>query len=73
MTVDPSDSSYMPSLIVTSIGETQTCLQEVKTTHVKENDTSVKLLENLREVGNHFVCMLKNSISQFTKFYFKQS
>lgn len=54
MTVDPSDSSYTPSLIVTSIGETATSLVEMKTTHVKENDTTVKLLENVREVGNCF-------------------
>ena len=51
MIVDPSDSSYTPSLVVTSIGDTPTSLTEVKSTYVKENDTTVKLLENLREVN----------------------
>jgi E3 ubiquitin-protein ligase HERC2 len=51
MTVDPSDSSYTPSVVVTSVGESLQSLVEIKTTHVKENDHSVKLLENVQEVG----------------------
>ena len=51
MTVDPSDSSYTPSLVVTSVGESLESLVEVKTTHVKENEHTVKLLENVQEVG----------------------
>ena len=50
MTVDPSDSSYTPSLVVTSVGESLESLVEVKTTHVKENEHTVKLLENVQEV-----------------------
>ena len=50
MTVDPSDSSYTPSVVVTSVGESLQSLVEVKTTHVKESEHTVKLLENVQEV-----------------------
>ena len=51
MIVDSSDSSYTPSVVVTSVGESLESLIEVKTTHVKENEHSVKLLENVQEVS----------------------
>lgn len=51
MTVDPSDSSYTPSVIVTSLGESLQSLVEVKTTHVKDNEHIVKLLDNVQEVS----------------------
>lgn len=54
MTVDPSDSSYTPSVVVTSVGDSLRSLVEVKTTHVKENEYSVKLLENVQEVSSYF-------------------
>ena len=70
MTVDPSDSSYTPSLVVTSVGESLESLVEVKSTHVKENEHTVKLLENVQEVQIEedivfytFLCQLKKSLS----------
>lgn len=57
MTVDPSDSSYTPSVVVTSVGDSLRSLVEVKTTHVKENEYSVKLLENVQEVSLYFNCI----------------
>ena len=50
MTVDPSDSSYTPSVVLTSVGDSVQSLVEVKTTYVKEHEHTVKLLENLQEV-----------------------
>ncbi|KFM56578.1 E3 ubiquitin-protein ligase HERC2, partial [Stegodyphus mimosarum] len=44
MKVDPSDSSYMPSLIVVSGGPSFSSMKELSTIHVGQNDTTVHLL-----------------------------
>ena len=50
MNVEPSDSSYMPMLVVVSTGETIHAMKEVKTINIQPNDTQVLLLEDLIEV-----------------------
>ena len=51
MTVDPSDSSYMPSLVVISAGDNIQSLKEVKTVHISSSDSIVPLLEDAQEVS----------------------
>ena len=50
MTVDQADSSYMPSQLVISAGESIARLKEIKTVTVGPNDTVVTLLEDAQEV-----------------------
>ena len=50
MSVDPSDSSYMPSLVVVSVGESVSQLKEIKTVHIASSDSLVTLLEDMTEV-----------------------
>ncbi|KAK4883497.1 hypothetical protein RN001_006816 [Aquatica leii] len=47
MIVDPTDNSYMPSVIVVSGGNTVSSLSEVNVVNVKATDNSVTLLSNL--------------------------
>ncbi|XP_048589232.1 E3 ubiquitin-protein ligase HERC2 isoform X2 [Nematostella vectensis] len=49
MTVDPSDSSYMPSLVVISGGDTVSRLKDIKTVHIGSSDSLVTLLEEAPE------------------------
>ena len=51
MTVDPSDSSYMPSVVVISAGDSIQSLKEVKTVHISATDSLCTLLEDAQEVG----------------------
>lgn len=50
MLVDPADSSYMPSLLIISGGESLAKLKELNTVHVTPSDTWVTLLRGIKEV-----------------------
>ena len=50
MTVDPSDSSYMPSLVVVSGGDSFTATNELATVNIRNTDTVVLLLSDVKEV-----------------------
>jgi len=50
MTVDPSDSSYMPSLLVVSGGDSFTAMNELATVNIRNTDTVVLLLSDVKEV-----------------------
>lgn len=52
MTVDPSDSSYMPSVVVISAGDSMQTLKEIKTVHINATDSLVTLLEDAQDVGS---------------------
>jgi len=52
MTVDPSDSSYMPSVVVISAGDSIQSLKEVKTVHISATDSLCTLLEDAQEVSD---------------------
>ena len=49
MTVDPADSTYMPSFVVVSVGETTQQLKEVATVNVLGTETQVILLSGVKE------------------------
>ncbi|XP_063244096.1 E3 ubiquitin-protein ligase HERC2 isoform X2 [Bacillus rossius redtenbacheri] len=49
MTVDPADSSYMPSLVIVSGGDTFASLQELVTVNIRSTDTVVSLLSDVKE------------------------
>ena len=51
MRVEPSDSSYMPSLVVVSAGDSINSMKELKTINIGQTDTLVTLLQDLGEVG----------------------
>ncbi len=50
MRVEPSDSSYMPSLVVVSGGESVHTLRELKTVNIGSSETLVTLLQDVTEV-----------------------
>lgn len=50
MGVDPSDSSYMPSVVVISGGNSVSSLIELNVVNVRNTDTSVTLLSNTDQV-----------------------
>lgn len=51
MKVDPCDSSYMPSLVVVSGGNSFTALTELATVHVRNTNTIVTLITNVKKVS----------------------
>ncbi|KAB1279055.1 E3 ubiquitin-protein ligase HERC2 [Camelus dromedarius] len=51
MIVDPADSSYMPSLVVVSGGNSLNNLIELKTVNINPADTTASLLNDCTEVG----------------------
>lgn len=51
MKVNPADSSYMPSLVVVNGGPNYSNMQELSTVYVRNNDTIVTLLDEVKEVG----------------------
>ena len=55
MTVDPSDSSYMPSVVVLSAGDSIQTLKEIKTVHISATDSVVTLMEDAHEVSRYEV------------------
>ena len=50
MRVEPSDSSYMPSLVVVSGGDVSHNTKELKTVNIGASDTLVTLLQDITEV-----------------------
>ena len=50
MRIDPGDSSYTPSLVVVSAGESISTLKEIRTIHIPANETLVTLVSDLSEV-----------------------
>ena len=50
MRVEPADSSYMPSLVVVSGGESIHNLRELKTVNIGSTETLVPLLQDIAEV-----------------------
>lgn len=50
MTVDPSDSSYMPSLVVVSGGDVYSDMTELASVVIRYTDTVVPLLSDIKEV-----------------------
>ena len=51
MKVEPADSSYMPSLVVVSGGDSVHTLKELRTVNVGVSFTTVTLLEDVMEVS----------------------
>lgn len=49
--VDPADSSYMPTLLVVSVGDSLTKMRELATVRVTPSDTWVTLIRSLKEVS----------------------
>jgi E3 ubiquitin-protein ligase HERC2 len=47
--VDPADSTYMPSLMIVSGGDSLSGLKEVVTVNLSSTDRVVTLLSNLKE------------------------
>ena len=58
MKVDPSDSSYMPSVVVISAGDSIQMLKEIKTVHISATDSVVTLLEDAPEASVVFVLII---------------
>jgi len=50
MVVEPTDSSYMPSLLAVSAGNSAQSLHELRTVSVEPNDRHVVLLDNVTQV-----------------------
>lgn len=50
MGVDPTDSSYMPTVIVVSGGNSVSSLTELNVINVRNTDTSIVLLSNMEQV-----------------------
>lgn len=55
MSIEPTDSSYMPSVLVMSAGSTAQSLHELRTVCVEPHDRRVVLLDNLSQV---YTCLL---------------
>jgi E3 ubiquitin-protein ligase HERC2 len=58
ITVDPSDSSYMPSLVVVSGGDSFTAMNELASVNIRNMDTVVLLVSDLKEVRWPFCLLL---------------
>ena len=48
--VEPSDSSYMPSVVVINVGETIQTLKETRTINIGSTESLVTLLQDCQEV-----------------------
>ena len=66
MRVDPADSSYMPSLVVISVGDNLTSMKEIKTLNVGANDTLITLLSDMTEVSDNTRCFIINQVDTET-------
>ena len=51
MRVEPTDASYMPSLVVVSGGETVHSLKEIRTISIGSSDTLVSLIQDSPDVS----------------------
>ncbi|XP_078115961.1 E3 ubiquitin-protein ligase HERC2 isoform X3 [Sander vitreus] len=59
MTVDPADSSYMPSLVVVSGGSSLNNLIELKSININPTDTTVPLLSDCTEYHRYIEIAIK--------------
>uniref|UniRef100_A0A8B9QQL8 E3 ubiquitin-protein ligase HERC2 n=1 Tax=Anas platyrhynchos TaxID=8839 RepID=A0A8B9QQL8_ANAPL len=59
MVVDPADSSYMPSLVVVSGGNSLNNLIELKTININPTDTTVPLLSDCTEYHRYIEIAIK--------------
>ncbi|GAB1292151.1 E3 ubiquitin-protein ligase HERC2 [Apodemus speciosus] len=59
MIVDPADSSYMPSLVVVSGGNSLNNLIELKTININQTDTTVPLLSDCAEYHRYIEIAIK--------------
>uniref|UniRef100_A0A8I5NTH4 E3 ubiquitin-protein ligase HERC2 n=3 Tax=Papio anubis TaxID=9555 RepID=A0A8I5NTH4_PAPAN len=59
MIVDPADSSYMPSLVVVSGGNSLNNLIELKTININPSDTAVPLLNDCTEYHRYIEIAIK--------------
>ncbi|XP_058886345.1 E3 ubiquitin-protein ligase HERC2-like isoform X1 [Acipenser ruthenus] len=59
MVVDPADSSYMPSLVVVSGGNSLNNLIELKTININPTDTTVPLLNDCTEYHRYIEVAIK--------------
>ena len=59
MVVDPGDSTYMPSLIIISAGDNLAQLKEISTVNVYGSDTTVTLLNNVKEYHKYVEIAIK--------------
>nr|XP_014343905.1 PREDICTED: E3 ubiquitin-protein ligase HERC2 [Latimeria chalumnae] len=59
MTVDPADSSYMPSLVVVSGGSSLNNLIELKTINIMPTDTTVPLLSDCTDYHRYIEIAIK--------------
>lgn len=51
MKVEPSDSSYMPSLVVISAGDTLNSMKEIRAVNITSSESVVTLLQDLNDVS----------------------
>lgn len=54
MKVEPSDSSYMPSLVVISAGDTLSSMKEIRAVNITSSESVVTLLQDLNDVSGLF-------------------
>ena len=59
MVVDPADSTYMPALLVVSGGDNLSAMKEVTTVNVFGNDTTVNVLNSVKEYHRYFEIAIK--------------
>ena len=59
MVVDPGDSTYMPSLIIISAGDNLAQLKEISTVNVYGSDTTVTLLNSVKEYHKYVEIAIK--------------
>lgn len=72
MKVEPADSSYMPSLVVVSGGDSVHSLKELRMINVGATFTTVTLLEDVTEVCHFFSCIKLTAFKycNFNVFFF---
>lgn len=51
MKVEPSDSSYMPSLVVISAGDILSSMKEIRAVNITSSESVVTLLQDLNDVS----------------------
>ena len=72
--VDPSDGTYMPSVIVLSGGDSLSSMKEIVTVNIASTDRIVSLLSNMKEFFEairmgleNFSLHVKSTIQQFKR------
>ena len=57
MRVEPSDSSYMPSVVILNVGDSVPSLKETRTINIGSTESLVTLLQDCQEVGGMFTIL----------------